>query len=103
MLGIRGTVNGPNTKNLTPIDVVQYTSAYGTWINKKNQNKDKTIVLENEERGIFVTYDGGKNWNKSLFVNNNTGAIDLISDPKDFNIPIPGYEDLDELLSPVPT
>ena len=43
--GIRGTVNGPNTKNLTPIDVVQYTSAYGTWINKKNQNKGKTIVL----------------------------------------------------------
>ena len=48
--GIRGTVNGPNTKNLTPIDVVQYTSAYGTWINKKNQNKDKTIVLGRDGR-----------------------------------------------------
>ena len=57
------------------------------------ENSDHVIVAiighlysENEERGIFVTYDGGKNWNKSLFVNNNTGAIDLISDPKDFNI-----------------
>ena len=48
--GIRGTVNGPNTKNLTPIDVVQYTSAYGTWINKKNQNKVKTIVLGRDGR-----------------------------------------------------
>ena len=48
--GIRGTVNGPNTKNLTPIDVVQYTSAYGTWINKKNQNKGKTIVLGRDGR-----------------------------------------------------
>ena len=48
--GIRGTVNGPNTKNLTPIDVVQYTSAYGTWINKKNQNKIKTIVLGRDGR-----------------------------------------------------
>ena len=48
--GIRGTVNGPNTKNLTPIDVVQYTSAYGTWINKKNQNKGKTIVLVRDGR-----------------------------------------------------
>ena len=48
--GIRGTVNGPNTKNLTPIDVVQYTSAYGTWINKKNQNKNKTIVLGRDGR-----------------------------------------------------
>ena len=44
--GIRGTVNGPNTKNLTPIDVVQYTSAYGTWINKRNQNKIKTKSKE---------------------------------------------------------
>ena len=48
--GIRGTVNGPNTKNLTPIDVVQYTSAYGTWINKRNQNKVKTIVLGRDGR-----------------------------------------------------
>jgi len=48
--GIRGTVNGPNTKNLTPIDVVQYTSAYGTWINKRNQNKGKTIVLGRDGR-----------------------------------------------------
>ena len=48
--GIRGTVNGPSTKNLTPIDVVQYASAYGTWINKKNQNKDKTIVLARDGR-----------------------------------------------------
>ena len=48
--GIRGTVNGPSTKNLTPIDVVQYASAYGTWINKKNQNKDKTIVLSRDGR-----------------------------------------------------
>ena len=48
--GIRGTVNGPNTNNLTPVDVVQYTSAYGTWINKKNQNKGKTIVLGRDGR-----------------------------------------------------
>ena len=57
------------------------------------ENSDHVVVAvighlysKNEERGIFITYDGGKNWNKSLFINNNTGAIDLISDPKDFNI-----------------
>ena len=37
--GIRGTVNGPNSTNLTPIDVVKYASAYGTWVNKRNKNK----------------------------------------------------------------
>ena len=59
-------------------------------INPKDVNHVVVAVIghlytENDERGIFVTYDGGENWEKSLFVNNNTGAIDLISDPKDFN------------------
>ncbi|MGH8042398.1 MAG: VPS10 domain-containing protein, partial [Rudaea sp.] len=31
----------------------------------------------NIERGIFVTHDGGKTWNKSLFENDHTGAIDV--------------------------
>jgi photosystem II stability/assembly factor-like uncharacterized protein len=33
------------------------------------------------ERGIFRTTDGGKNWEKVLFVNDSTGAIDLVMDP----------------------
>jgi len=48
--GIRGTVNGPNSTNLTPIDVVKYASAYGSWINKNNKNKVKTIVLGRDGR-----------------------------------------------------
>lgn len=36
---------------------------------------------ENEERGIFRTVDGGKSWQRTLFVNNRTGAIDLAIDP----------------------
>ena len=48
--GIRGTVNGPNSTNLTPIDVVKYASAYGTWINKKNKNKLSTIVIGRDGR-----------------------------------------------------
>jgi len=35
---------------------------------------------EHPERGIFKTTDGGKTWNKSLFVNNKTGAADLVVD-----------------------
>ena len=48
--GIRGTVNGLNSTNLTPIDIVKYASAYGSWINKKNKDKDKTIVLGRDGR-----------------------------------------------------
>ncbi len=35
----------------------------------------------NPERGVFVTTDGGKTWRKSLFVNDQTGAIDVAMQP----------------------
>lgn len=34
-----------------------------------------------EERGIFRTQDGGQTWQRVLFVDENTGASDLIMDP----------------------
>jgi photosystem II stability/assembly factor-like uncharacterized protein len=35
----------------------------------------------NSERGIFRTTDGGTTWQKTLFVNDQTGAVDLAMDP----------------------
>lgn len=35
----------------------------------------------NPERGVYKSTDGGASWNQSLFVNDSTGAIDLIIDP----------------------
>lgn len=35
----------------------------------------------NEERGVFKTTDGGKTWKKVLYVNHNTGAIQVEFDP----------------------
>lgn len=40
---------------------------------------------ETNERGIFKTTDGGKTWRKVLFVNEITGAADLIIDPANPN------------------
>ena len=40
---------------------------------------------EHPERGVFKTTDGGKTWTKSLFVNNKTGAADLVVDPSNPN------------------
>ena len=37
----------------------------------------------NEERGVFRTTDGGRTWEKVLYVDENTGAIDLAMDPRD--------------------
>jgi photosystem II stability/assembly factor-like uncharacterized protein len=37
----------------------------------------------NAERGVFRTTDGGKTWQKVLYKDENTGAIDLAYDPED--------------------
>ncbi|MCC6783631.1 MAG: glycosyl hydrolase [Planctomycetes bacterium] len=35
----------------------------------------------NEERGVFRTRDGGRSWQRVLFVDADTGAVDLLLDP----------------------
>jgi photosystem II stability/assembly factor-like uncharacterized protein len=37
----------------------------------------------NEERGLFKTTDGGKTWNKILYIDDKTGIIDLVLHPTD--------------------
>lgn len=39
------------------------------------------LYSPNAERGVYRSTDGGKTWQKTLFVDNNTGAIDLVLDP----------------------
>jgi photosystem II stability/assembly factor-like uncharacterized protein len=39
----------------------------------------------NDDRGVFKTTDGGKTWRKVLFVNNLTGAADMVTDPANPN------------------
>jgi photosystem II stability/assembly factor-like uncharacterized protein len=40
----------------------------------------------NEERGIFLSKDGGKTWKKVLFRSNHSGAVDLCIDPQDSQV-----------------
>jgi photosystem II stability/assembly factor-like uncharacterized protein len=37
----------------------------------------------NEERGVFRSIDGGNSWQKVLYLNHNTGAIEIEFDPND--------------------
>lgn len=39
------------------------------------------LYSPNEERGVFKSTDGGMNWKKILYIDENTGAIDLIINP----------------------
>ncbi len=41
------------------------------------------LYSPNEERGVYKTSDGGANWQRTLFVNNQTGCIDLAMHPAD--------------------
>ena len=39
------------------------------------------LYSHNEQRGVYKTTDGGKTWEKTLFVNDSTGVIDLVQHP----------------------
>ena len=39
-----------------------------------------------EERGVYRTTDGGESWERALFVNDSTGAIDIVMSPDDPNL-----------------
>ena len=48
--GIRGTIGGAQAENLTPIDVVKFTTAYARLIKAKNPEKRITIVVGRDAR-----------------------------------------------------
>lgn len=43
------------------------------------------LYSPNKERGIYKTTDGGKTWKQTLFVDENTGAVDLDINPANSN------------------
>ncbi|MHA7056845.1 WD40/YVTN/BNR-like repeat-containing protein [Aquimarina sp. M1] len=59
-----------------------------------NPNNPKEVVVgvtghlysNNQERGVYKTTDGGTTWDKTLFINNETGVIDVAYAPDNFDI-----------------
>lgn len=54
--GIRGTIGGKVDENLTPLDIVKFTSAFGYWLQKTQNRKDLTLVIGRDARisGLMV-------------------------------------------------
>lgn len=48
--GIRGTIGGKVDDNLTPVDVVKFTAAFGTWLQRTQNKKDLTLVIGRDAR-----------------------------------------------------
>ncbi len=44
------------------------------------------LFKSSEERGVYRSEDGGKNWKRILFVNRDAGAVDLCMDPNNARI-----------------
>lgn len=85
---LKSTDNGKTWKNMGLKDSHHISSIL---INP--ENPDEIVVgsvghlySKNAERGIFKSGDGGKTWAKTLFVNDQSGIIELVEDPNDFNI-----------------
>jgi len=48
--GIRGTIGGSPGDSLTPVDVVKFSAAYGTWLIKRNSNARCKVVIGRDAR-----------------------------------------------------
>jgi len=44
------------------------------------------LYSSNPERGVYKTTDAGQTWEKTLYINDSTGVIDLIIDPKNADV-----------------
>ncbi len=52
--GIRGTIGGKTGENLTPIDIVRFASAFGTWLALKSNNKRVIIGRDARPSGEMI-------------------------------------------------
>jgi len=68
--GIRGTIGGKTNENLTPLDVVKFAAAYGTWVMQQGDNRKLVIGRDGRISGEMIS---------QLVINTLTGlGLDVI-------------------------
>ncbi|NNF83114.1 MAG: glycosyl hydrolase [Flavobacteriaceae bacterium] len=97
--------NNSSRSSYAGIGILKSTDQGKTWMNMgltdshhvgriliNPENPDEVIVgvtghlySANQERGIYKTTDGGKSWNQTLFVDENSGIIDVQHAPGNFS------------------
>ncbi len=48
--GIRGTIGGRPGESLSPIDIVKFAAAFGTWVKKRHQKKKLSLIIGRDAR-----------------------------------------------------
>jgi len=43
--GIRGTIGGKTGESLSPVDIIKFSAAYGTWVKKRNSGRSRISVV----------------------------------------------------------
>ncbi|WP_027000258.1 VPS10 domain-containing protein [Eisenibacter elegans] len=84
-LGVYRSTDGGNTWTHTGLYNTQHIGrivAHPTDPNTAWVASIGALYTKNKERGIYKTTDGGKTWTQTLFVNEDTGVIDLVVNPK---------------------
>ena len=87
--GIYKSTDGGSTWKNTGLKNAQQIG--GLAIDPKDENRLFVAALghpygANEERGVYRTTDGGKTWERVLYKDENTGAIQVTIDPNNSNI-----------------
>jgi photosystem II stability/assembly factor-like uncharacterized protein len=88
-VGIFKSINGGNTWEFIGLDS---TASIGRIIvDPANSNRVFVAAVgsyftPNPQRGVYLSEDAGSTWEKSLFISDSTGAIDLVIDPTNSNI-----------------
>ncbi len=52
--GIRGTIGGKVGETLSPVDIVRFTAAFGTWLSHQSDNKKIIIGRDGRISGEMV-------------------------------------------------
>jgi phosphomannomutase len=48
--GIRGTIGGKTGESLSPVDIVKFAAAFGTWIQLRHNKKNLKIIIGRDAR-----------------------------------------------------
>jgi phosphomannomutase len=48
--GIRGTIGGKPGESLSPVDIVKFAAAFGTWVQRRNSKKELKVIVGRDAR-----------------------------------------------------
>ncbi|MDP3001697.1 MAG: phosphoglucosamine mutase, partial [Bacteroidales bacterium] len=48
--GIRGTIGGKPEESLSPVDIVKFAAAFGTWVQRRHNKEGHKVIVGRDAR-----------------------------------------------------